>query len=360
MNNQNYLEEMKTIENNIQSFIEDEFEIEEHLQVLTNLFDEIKLHDDKYKLKSLLRLIVEITNNFHRFPHLFSKIERILQLFKKDIKNFFPNWEIFSIFESNKRILLFLIEEKIMAIDSHIISALNKAKYISDKYHTFLAPEISPYINKKICSQYEQVKNFKENIPEDFKEKRKIGENDNSICKIIREDLIEEFFHYEDKNLNGKIHPSIYETNCFLLNKQPTLIEYAAFFGSIDIFKYLQNNNVRLTPSLWIYAVHSNNIEFIHILENNNIRPNSGSYKNCLEEALKCHHNELAYHIITKHLQNINSECVLTFCLKYYNFGFMQNESINIYSFFSLCKFDYIVFVDILLKNESFDINDEI
>ena len=54
MNNQNYLEEMKTIENNIQSFIEDEFEIEEHLQVLTNLFDEIKLHDDKYKLKYIV------------------------------------------------------------------------------------------------------------------------------------------------------------------------------------------------------------------------------------------------------------------------------------------------------------------
>ena len=45
-----------------------------------------------------------------------------------------------------------------------------------------------------------------------------------------------------------------------------TLIEYATFYGSIQIFKYLLNNNVGLTESLWMYAVHGQNSEIIDIM----------------------------------------------------------------------------------------------
>ena len=57
------------------------------------------------------------------------------------------------------------------------------------------------------------------------------------------------------------------------MRNETNLVEYAAFFGSIQIFKYLLVNQVKLIPSLWIYAIHSRNPEIIHLLEENNIEP---------------------------------------------------------------------------------------
>ena len=52
-----------------------------------------------------------------------------------------------------------------------------------------------------------------------------------------------------------------------------TLIEYADFFGSIQIFNYLRKNGAELESSLWIYAVHGQNPEIINFLEENKIFP---------------------------------------------------------------------------------------
>ena len=97
--------------------------------------------------------------------------------------------------------------------------------------------------------------------------------------------------------------PSIFETNYLLLkNKKTTLIEYSAFFGAIQIFRYLIQNKVELTPSLWLYAIHSQNAEIIHLLESNEIEPpENKSMKNKYEaifiESIKCHHNSIADYI---------------------------------------------------------------
>ena len=109
-----------------------------------------------------------------------------------------------------------------------------------------------------------------ENILPGFIEKRRIGENDSYICQLIRQDSIKEFVFYENSAkicLRRKIEPSIFETNLFLIENEPTLIEYAAFFGSIKIFNYLRIHNVDLKSSLWIYSIHSNKIQMIHLLE---------------------------------------------------------------------------------------------
>ena len=90
---------------------------------------------------------------------------------------------------------------------------------------------------------------------------------------------------------------SIFETNPFLIKRKASLIEYAAFFGSIQIFKYLQLNNVELTPSLWLYAIHCNNPEIIHLLEENHVIPEDKSYFECYKESIKCHHNNIANYI---------------------------------------------------------------
>lgn len=90
--------------------------------------------------------------------------------------------------------------------------------------------------------------------------KCQIGENDSYLCQLIRDDLVDDFIVYINKNnlsLFRKIEPSIFETNLFLIQKKPSLIEYATFYGSVQIFQYLRFSEVELDSSLWFYAIHS-------------------------------------------------------------------------------------------------------
>ena len=62
------------------------------------------------------------------------------------------------------------------------------------------------------------VEELKKELPENFYDKRKEGENDNQICELIRKDMITEFVVHVTGNgvsLIAKIQPSIYETNSF-------------------------------------------------------------------------------------------------------------------------------------------------
>ena len=54
-----------------------------------------------------------------------------------------------------------------------------------------------------------------------------------STDNLIRQDLVKEFISYINRqNISpmSKIPSSIFETNQFLIGKNPTLIEYASFF----------------------------------------------------------------------------------------------------------------------------------
>ncbi|KAK8838551.1 hypothetical protein M9Y10_033181 [Tritrichomonas musculus] len=81
-------------------------------------------------------------------------------------------------------------------------------------------------------------------IPSEFYEKRKEGENDNYLCELMRKDDVKEFGAYANRqntSLNDNIEQSIYETNQFFLFQNGLslsttkfkfeFIEYAAFFG---------------------------------------------------------------------------------------------------------------------------------
>lgn len=94
-----------------------------------------------------------------------------------------------------------------------------------------------------------------------YEEKRKQGENDDIIATMIRTDSVQESIVYVNKKnikLKSHIKCSNFETNEFLIGKEPSFIKYATFCGSIQIFQYLKTNKVKLKPSLWLYAIHSN------------------------------------------------------------------------------------------------------
>ena len=79
-----------------------------------------------------------------------------LQFFKDDIKTFFSKSAIFNIFKSNKRIILFLIEQQIIVIDEYIAKKITKTdNYNTYQYPQYFQPEIQPFINEKWFPKYD-------------------------------------------------------------------------------------------------------------------------------------------------------------------------------------------------------------
>ena len=315
MNISKYLDEMKQIQSNILKFIEDDGEVEENYQNMIQFFVNEKIQSNEDDLKMTLRLIAHLSNNFYHCKDFFSKIEKILQFFTKEIKSKYSNQEIFDIFKKNKRILLFLITEQIIILNISIIQIFYTDEYLTLKYPQYFAPEIKSYLDQHM-DEGRKIPNYRKyiinEIPENFEENRKKGENEEYICQIIRNDSIEDFITYVNKHfisINSTISKSIYETNNFLLkinkqttNKEITLIEYSAFYGSVQIFKYLQLNKAEFNSNLLLFAIHGNHPEIISILENNQIKPNT--YKDCFKEAIKCHFNSIADYIYNNHIKN--------------------------------------------------------
>ena len=333
--------------------------------------------------------------------NFFQKIEKLIIFFERVIKEKFDNFEVFDIFKSNKRILLFLLEKKLMNIDESIFDEMTKYEYYKSGYLPYFFTEVksiffdkkSDILKKEIFSyqtlyDFNKIFNdFSSELPENFEEKRKIGENDSFLFQLIRKDMIDEFISYVNKNeyrLKSTVKPSIYETNLLLLDKNPTLIEYAAFFGSIQVFKYLYLNGVDLTSSLWIYAIHGCSPEIIDILKRKNVEPDDDSIKNdekniiydeydydydyenedisfnkIYKEAIKCHHNDVANYIINNYIPDAK---LVPLCLKYVNFFFFyqENELVNQSLLYYSCIYNYFKVVEFFLRNNSININQKI
>ena len=352
-----FLEKMIEIQNNLLDFIENE----DNFNNLQQFLNEQKIQDNKDDITLILHLITKIANNYHHLPLFFDKIDRILGFFQHEIQKYFSNSEIFNIFKSNKRILLFLIESNILILDKYIVNRILTNKYFKNDYQHYFFPEIRPFIKEKWFPNYGVGED--DELPENFYENRKKGENNSYICNLIQNDSVEEFIIYVNKNnifLESSIKSSIYETNSFLIQKkEPTLIEYAAFYGSIQIFQYLNLSNAELTPMLWLYAIHGKNGEIIHLLEENKVEPDDKTFQECFTEAVKCHHNDIAQYIKDNLVQSNERNVFnpLPDYFGYYNFTFIDANQINGSTFNYLCRYDYDILVEVLIRNGNIDVN---
>lgn len=353
------ISEMKKIYGVVIGYIEDRCDSLMDYPSLIKFFDKKKIGDNRHLLKTLLHILAKISNNHHYVPNFFSKIEEIIKHFKNQIKKYFPNWEVFNIFKSNKRVLLFLFDEQIIFMDKYIVSRIIEGKYAKMGYPEYFSPEIKPFIKEKIFKNHESlIDKISKDLPKDFYEKRKIGENDNILCEIIRNDSVDKFSSYVKENkisLKNKIEDSIFETNLFLLKNSETLIiEYAVFYKSTKIFNFLREKGIELMASLWLYAIHGQNTKIIHLLDENNIKPKDETYKECFKESLKCHHNDIAKYFLYNFFDNENDneslQYLINIYLKYFNFDFIQNDLIDRSSFNEICKYDYYLLADIILR----------
>ena len=402
--------------------------IEENLDHVFKIIDDHKIHEDDSEIKLLFRLLVNISDNHYRSADFFNKIEKIILKFENSIKQFFSNFDIFEIFESNNRLLIFLIEHNLLTFDKNIF---NEILHLPSKKISYFMPEISKYINEQLDSQeknkYEQIlktSNIKKSysilsydkqyktknnssieteiykkidknlyqkaanneLSEEFYKNRIKGENENFICELIRNDSIEEFITFVNKNdypLNSLIETSIFETNSFLNERSSSsLIEYAAFFGSVQIFKYLYKNEVKIEPSIWCFAVHSDNPELIDILEeefciksNNKKRAKMEKkmerfpYRQSIVYSIRYHNNDVKNYIEDKYIEEKSKQpwnylltdeydkIILTFSFQYYNFAYFPEDINNKNNIFiNSCIYDYTKIVKLLLNNTVIDI----
>ena len=228
--------------------------------------------------------------------------------------------------------------------------------------------------NKLHLKDENQLLHFLNEIYEERKDIKSRNLYEFVIFENVYEDMIEEFITYVNKNdysLNNEIEYSIFETNDFLIkHKDTTLIEYAAFFGSTQIFKYLYKNGAELKPNIWLYGIHSDNPEMIHLLLENGIKPPNESYERCIKESIKCHHNDITNYIqsnlINEDIPNIDDidytknykKNIYSYCFHYYNFSYFPEKINNKIIFYYACQYDYFEIVEYFLN--TFKINNSI
>lgn len=268
-----YLSRIKNIHISFLEFLNKENYQANDIQDFLKIFNESKIRLEKNGLKLFIHLLTQISNYHHQNSYFFKKITDIINNIKPEIKKFYSDYEIYQLFKSNKRIILHLYEEKI------IFPQKISGDGIVD---LFFYPELKQYLGEKYIKNIEN--DHLKLKSENFNQLRKNGVNELEICEIIRRDSIDEFIIYINQNntdLRLKIATSLFETNAFLNSyislgnirtlRKPTLIEYAALYGSIKIVKYLHTNGVEYESSIWPYVIHSGNPEFLYLLEESKV-----------------------------------------------------------------------------------------
>ncbi|KAK8882927.1 hypothetical protein M9Y10_045573 [Tritrichomonas musculus] len=351
------IEEKKELYEKLMKFLENSDNFEIHFQNLIEHINSKQIETNGENFKQFLELLTNIANNHHREGNLFQKIFFIIENLTNKIKQIFSNLELFKIFKSNKKILLFLFENKIITIDDTINKELiGTIETNGNQIKDFNKKEDIEEIEKQLLS-------IDPNIFDHFEQKRHEGENDTYICSLIRQDSEDFISHVTRTNvpLTSMIQPSIFEINQFLIdNKETTLIEYSSFFGSIQIFQYLRLNTVGINPSMFIHSIHSRNPELIHLLES--IDKESIDYEKGFLESIKCHHNEIGVYIETNFLpenkEKRRDDIFLSTIMNFHNYPYFTSE-IGESEFSYLCYYKYENLVELYMKENEKNIKEK-
>lgn len=354
MDYQEYINQKKELYSNVIQFFECEKEdADTSFEDLINIIISQKIQGNYNELKLFLKLIIDICCNHSRSNDLLNKFEKIIRYLKENIKKNFTNSELYELTKINNLILLYFIQEKIIHIDSNIIDSFRRNECL---YYFY--PEIKDKIDADELEQIEKIIQISDpKIFNNFENNRKRGENESYLCSLIRNDSVEEFIIYMNQtnlSVSALINHSLFESNFFLKEKKSiSLIQYATFYGSLQIFQYLRLNDVKLDQSLWPYAIHSNNAEIIHHLEDNHIKFNKNLF--LLKESIKCHHNAISNYINDNFLNGRPIEsnekfikCILHHC----NFEFFPSNFNTSINFYSLFQYEYKTLVNFYLKEK--------
>lgn len=128
------------------------------------------------------------------------------------LKICFPIPKSSKFFKATKDSFFFLFEENLLQLNNSISQELAA----DDDYFYYFYPELSSYNfvipRESSKSTDSKIIDYIQSSPEEFNFKRRIGENDDYLCKLIREDDIDNFISYINKNsisVNSQIEESI-------------------------------------------------------------------------------------------------------------------------------------------------------
>ncbi|OHT05692.1 hypothetical protein TRFO_05836 [Tritrichomonas foetus] len=199
---------------------------------------------------------------------IYEKIESILLRLKNDFQltSVFHQRTLFDTFYSSAEIILFFYEQNIIDLlyiyqDNVFFKGLFFFPELYKNYHNY-----RKYINANKLEN--QMKEFKSNI-DDFEHIRRTGLSNVKLYRLIQEDKLNEFIDFvnlENIDLSAKVNFSIFDQH-FIRNEEMTLIDYAMYFNSINIFKYLFIQKVSISEQSMEFALKGGNFEIIHIVE---------------------------------------------------------------------------------------------
>lgn len=267
----------------------------------------------------------------------FCDVEFLLKMdeVKEKIKQYFTPNELIFVFEQ-KRILLLLLDENLITVDSLIEEVCS-----GESFFFYFFPEIKERNFEEFSSKIHGKFSHLLPLPDVTKhdELRRINENENEITKFIRNNDVEKFREYislSNKDVNDFISYSMYDRNDFVNNSdiRPRLIEYAAFYSSNDIFRFLVSNGAEITLNLIQYAIAGGNIEIIQFLEERKIEID----ENALRVAVQFHRNDIVEYLRDNYGKSftisILQQSILAFNYEYFFellelFKYDLNEKIN-------------------------------
>lgn len=299
--------------------------VEENYQELIFFLQESKFLETKESMSQLLRSI----NSFSLCrPINITIYIRLLTDLIEIIKKFFISSEICSFFEHN-RILLFFYEKELITVKMII----SKVYFIHDIRFIYFDQELRKDESLRYEKIYKDYEN--ENIIYDdiFIKNRNYCFCTHELCALIRNDDVHTFqsilSQSDEKNVLRSPIPlssKIFEVNNYLLAKSSlTFLNYAAYYGSVQIFKYIFSKLDTLGSIYDIeYAIAGGNSEIIHIYEeyfneqkeeNENDEDEEAANKfrirylrTMLKASLYFHRNEITEYLISNYSHKIKFE----------------------------------------------------
>lgn len=287
--------------NNFQSF---------HEYILSSRFFENR--------ESLLVLLRCIDRIFNSRPLLSSFYIEIIKSLKNSIETHFTSYELLTDIFQNQFLRYKLFELGLISV-SNVKSFIRNLKNDMSLFFTFFF-EIKS-LDEKFSNSYLHLSpevriDMKEITPEEHSFYRDFPLCQEKVACLIRSNdviSLQSLQAATNLNINIKIR-SAYEIHLFSMNEM-SLIEYAAFFGAVDVFKYLLLNGAVLSENVANCSIAGGHYEIIHILEQNGIKFNT---KELLNVAIEYHRNDIVEYIVETLEVDFSHESLVK-CLKCYN-----------------------------------------
>lgn len=261
------------------------------------------LENGAFKCIELFDLLFEINCEYKFFENIIKSAIRYVDSFLTEKR--VSSDSLFELFNHNVHILKHLHSTGIHVLTSKdantIENDLNHLRtwFFFDEFKNVVPSKVenmlyqmSKAFNVKGIS-YENYVDKNNNLVPDVKDVydtfiNSIGESNEPLLKLVRNDQIEEFITYITLNnvsLDSRYKLDYTDTNANFIGYRVSLFEYSVFHGSMKIMKYLYLNKAKILSNVSITAflAHSECPEMLHFFEDNKISIDvMGIFDKCL------------------------------------------------------------------------------